>query len=85
MCVSSVYLVVLEVELVRIGGHLMVCWLGSEVAVGYGYGALESAGHGWVVGDDYECEAVGLEAVEDIEHGVGVAGVEVSCWFVGEE
>ena len=82
VCVSSVNVVVLEVELVCIGDHLVMCWLGGEVTVGCGYGALESAGDGWVVGDDYEREAVGLEAVKDVEHGVGVA---VFCWFVGEE
>ena len=62
-----------------------MCWLGCEVAVGNGDGALEPAGHGGIVGDDNEREAVGLEAVEDIEHGVGIAGVKVSCWFVGKE
>ena len=49
VCVSSVNVVVLEVELVCIGDHLVMCWLGGEVTVGCGYGALESAGDGWVV------------------------------------
>ena len=59
--------------------------LGSEIAVGYGDGSLEASGDGGVVGDNNQCEAVGLEAVEDVEHGVGVSGVEVSGGFVGEE
>jgi hypothetical protein len=70
---------------VGIGGSVVVGGLGGEVAVGYGDGSLEASGDGGVVGDNNESEAVCLEAVEDVKHGVGVSGVEVSGGFVGEE